>query len=210
MLKTDKHWTSLAALLATQIYAEEINRIAGANLDLSRLQLDQFDAKVYEDLFFGDFGRLIGIENSAPEDIIIYTPKYETNLSRYSEHRTGDVESKCGSFLDSIVRDHTLERPEEGLNETAYTAYGLIESFEMVENVGGDCEDMTILVLRDSYSEPICSFLSLVAKRVISADLRYCEKTAVELIEEYQPDMIVVSYSRLMFEDHTYKLGLSE
>ena len=38
--------------------------------------------------------------------------------------------------------------------------------------------------------------------------LRYCEKTAVELIEEYQPDMIVVSYSRLMFEDHTYRLGL--
>ena len=208
MLKTDKHWTTLAALLATQIYAEEINRVAGTELDVSKLQLDQFNTEVHEDLFFGDFGRLIGIENSAPEDIIIYTPKYETNFHRHSEHRTGDIEDECGDYYNSIIRDHTLERPAEGLNETAYTAYGLIEAFEMVENLSGDCDDATILVLRDSYSEPICSFLSLVAENVISADLRYCEKTAVELIEEYRPDAIVVSYSRLMFEDHTYKLGL--
>lgn len=209
MLKTDKHWTTLAAILATQIYAEEINRIAGAELDVSKLQLDQFNAEVHEDLFFGDFGRLIGIENSAPEDITIYTPKYETSLTRHSEHRTGDIEDESGDFYQAIVRDHTLERPETGFNEDSYTAYGLIEAFEIVEN-HGECDDITVLVLRDSYSEPICSFLSLVAERVISADLRYCEKTAVELIEEYQPDMIVVSYSRLMFEDHTYKLGLSE
>jgi len=207
MLKTDKHWTTLAAILATQIYAEEINRIAGAELDVSKLQLDQFDTEVHEDLFFGDFGRLIGIGNSRMEDITIYTPKYETSLTRHSEHRTGDIEDESGDFYEAIVRHHTLERVDGELNETAYTAYGLIEAFEEVVN-HGECDDVTILVLRDSYSEPICSFLSLVAERVVSADLRYCEKTAVELIEEYQPDMVVVSYSRLMFEDHTYRLGL--
>ena len=207
MLKTDKHWTTLAAILATQIYAEEINRISGANLDVSRIQLDQFDTEVHEDLFFGDFGRLIGLHNSQLEDITIYTPRYETSLTRHSEHRTGDIEDETGDFYQAIVRDHTLERDENGYNETAYTAYGLIEAFETIEN-HGECEDMTILVLRDSYSEPICSFLSLLVKNVISADLRYCEKTAVELIDEYQPDMVIVSYSRLMFEDHTYRLGL--
>lgn len=207
MLKTDKHWTTLAAILATQIYAEEINRITGANLDVSKIALDQFDTEVHEDLFFGDFGRLIGLHNSQTEDITVYTPKYETSLTRHSEHRTGDIEDETGDFYEAIVRDHTLERDANGYNESAYTAYGLIEAFETVEN-HGECEDMTILVLRDSYSEPICSFLSLLVKNVISADLRYCEKTAVELIEEYQPDMVIVSYSRLMFEDHTYRFGV--
>ncbi len=208
MLKTDKHWTTRAALLATQIYAEEINRLTGANLDVSRLDLDQFDTQVYEDLFFGDFGRLVGLNNAPLEDITIYTPKYETSLTRHSEHRTGDIEDESGDFYQAIVRDHTLEYgTAQDPNETAYTAYGLIEAFETIEN-HGECEDMTILVLRDSYSEPICSFLSLLAKNVVSADLRYCEKSAVELIDEYQPDMIIVSYSRLMFEDHTYNFGL--
>ena len=33
-------------------------------------------------------------------------------------------------------------------------------------------------------------------------------KAAVELIDEIQPDIVIVSYSRLMFEDHTYNFGL--
>lgn len=207
MLKTDKHWTTLAALLAAQIYAGEINRITGANLDVSRLDLDQFDTEVHEDLFFGDFGQLIGLHNSQLEDITVYTPRYETSLTRHSEHRTGDVEDETGDFYQAIVRDHALERSESGYNGVAYTDYGLIEAFETIEN-HAECEDMTVLVLRDSYSEPICGFLSLLVKNVISADLRYCEKSAVELINEYQPDMVIVSYSRLMFEDHTYNFGV--
>lgn len=203
MLKTDKHWTVLAEILAAQIYAEEINRLTGANLDLSRLQLDQFDQTVYEDLFFGTFGELVGTSNAPLEDITIYTPKYETNITRHSEHRTGVIEDESGEFAQSVLRSETLERGENGYSETAYTAYGLIEAFDELVN-HGDCEEMTILVLRDSYSEPICSFLSLVASHVVSADLRYCDMTATELIEQYQPDIVIVSFSRLMFESQDY------
>jgi len=207
MLKTDKHWTTLAALLATEIYAEEINRISGSNLDVSRIRPDQFNTELYEDLFFGDFGRMIGLNNSQLEDITIYTPKYDTSMTRHSEHRTGDIEDETGSFSEAVVRRYKLEKDAGDYSTGAYTAYGLIEAYDEIIN-HGDCEDMTILVLRDSFSAPICSFLSLMAKRVVSADLRYCEKSAVELIEEIQPDMVVVSYSRLMFEDHTYNFGL--
>lgn len=207
MLKTDKHWTTLAALLATEFYAKEINRLAGANLDLSKIQLDQFNTEVHEDLFFGDFGRQVGLHNAPVEDITVYTPKYETRMTRHSEHRTGEIEDVEGDFSQVIVRPHLLERPEEGLNKQAYAAYGLIEAFETIEN-HGECEDMTIMVFRDSFTAPICGFLSLMVKNVISADVRYGEKTAVELIEEYKPDMVIVSYSRFMFEDHTYKFGV--
>lgn len=210
MLKTDKHWTTLAALLASQIYAEEINRLSGAELDVNRLQLDQFNATLYEDLFFGDFGALVGLENASPEDITLYTPKYETSFTRHSEHREsegGTIEDVSGTFEKAIVRGDRLERNEEGYSELAYAVLGLIEAFEEIQN-HGDCEDMTILVLRDSYSEPVCGYLSLLTERVVSADLRYCKKTAVELIEEYQPDMVIVSYSRLMFENGVYNLGV--
>ena len=29
----------------------------------------------------------------------------------------------------------------------------------------------------------------------------------MELVEQYDPDMVIVSYSRQMFEDHRYDLG---
>lgn len=208
ILKTDKHWTYRAALLASRIYAEEINRIAGVNLDLSKLEPEQFEETTYEDLFFGDFGRLVGLHNSQLEDITVFLPKYETNLTRHSEHRHGAIEDETGPFAQSIFRERALQITEgKPWSEGAYTAYGLIEAFEQNTN-HGDCEDMTLLVLRDSFSEPICSFLSLVTKNVISADLRYSDLTAVELIEKYKPDMVIVSFSRFMFEDHTYRLGL--
>ena len=211
-LKTDKHWTALAALLAAQIYAGKINELTGAALDAGRLQLDQFDTATYEDLFFGDFGRLVGLGNAQADDITTYLPKYPTDITRHSEIRAsegGDIIDISGPFETSVLRSDMLERPETGLNKGAYRAYGLIEAFETLDN-NGDCADITVLVLRDSYSEPICSFLSLAVKRVVSADLRYYAGTAVDLIEEYQPDIVIVSYSRLMFEDHGYDFGVPE
>lgn len=206
-LKTDKHWTSRAALLATPIYAEKINELTGANLDVDRLRIDQFDEEFYPHLFLGDFGRQIGRINSAVDDITLFLPKYPTDITRHSELRTGEIQDATGPFDGSVLRRDRLDLDGGDVSTKAYTAYGLIEAFETLTN-NGDCEDITILVLRDSYSEPICSFLSLAAKHVISADLRYCEKSAVELIDQYDPDIVVVSFSRLLLESNDYDLGL--
>lgn len=206
-LKTDKHWTTLAALLATEIYVEEINRLTGANLDVSRIRLEQFDTEVIEDLFFGTSGTRIGLTNARPEDITLYTPKYETNMSRHSEYRDGTVEDFTGTFEESMIRHHTLEFAEgKPYSDAAYTAYGLIEAFE--EDINhGDCEDLTILVFRDSYSTAICRFLSLMTERVVSADLRYSELSAQELIDKYQPDIVITSFSRYLMEGYALNYG---
>ena len=49
--KTDMHWTTLAALLATQSYVREINRLTGAKLDASKLDVQNFDTEVHKNLF---------------------------------------------------------------------------------------------------------------------------------------------------------------
>jgi len=197
-LKTDKHWTTLAALLATRIYAEKLEEVTGADLPLERLDPDRFDTELHPGLFFGDFGELVGKRNAKNDDITVYLPKYDTHITRHSEHRTGDIEDEEGTFEQAVLRREKLTE------ELAYTDYGLIEMYEELTNP--DAPDITVLVLRDSYAGPVCSFLSLVCGRVVSADLRYNPHTARELIEEVKPDALIVSYSRLMFEDHTYHL----
>ena len=205
MLKTDMHWTTLAALLATPIYAEEINRLTGSNLDVSRIALDQFDAQVYPDLFLGEYGREVGVQNSGLDDITLYLPKYETNLVRHSVNRDGTTEDASGPFSESIIKWDAFDNEPDGTNIRGYLAYGLVEQTEEITNLG-DCEDMTILIFRDSYTAPIGSFLSLLAKNVIMVDMRDMKKSAMEIVDEYNPDMIVFSYSRQMLEDHHYTL----
>ena len=204
-LKTDMHWTTLAALLATPIYVEEINRLSGAHLDASRIALDQFDTQLYPNLFLGEYGQQVGERNSGLDDITLYLPKYETSLVRHSVNRDGSTEDASGPFSESVIKWDAFDNEPDGTNIRGYVAYGLIEQIEEITNLG-NCEDMTILIFRDSYTAPIGSFLSLLAKNVIMVDMRGVEKSAMELVDEYNPDMIVFSYSRQMLEDHHYSL----
>ena len=204
-LKTDMHWTTLAALLATPIYVEEINRLSGAHLDASRIALDQFDTQLYPNLFLGEYGQQVGERNSGLDDITLYLPKYETSLVRHSVNRDGSTEDTSGPFSESVIKWDAFDNEPDGTNIRGYVAYGLIEQIEEITNLG-NCEDMTILIFRDSYTAPIGSFLSLLAKNVIMVDMRGVEKSAMELVDEYDPDMIVFSYSRQMLEDHHYSL----
>lgn len=205
-LRTDMHWTTLAALVATETFAEEINRLSGANLDLSKIQIDQFETETYPELFLGEYGQQVGEVNCGLDDITFFWPKYETSMSRMSMKRDRSVTTAEGSFKDAIIKWEALESPTKGANISAYRAYGLIEHVEEITN-HGDCEDMTILLFRDSYTAPVGCFLSLMAKNVIMVDMRTADLTAMEFVEKYDPDMVIMAHSRQMLEDHGYDLG---
>ena len=42
---------------------------------------------------------------------------------------------------------------------------------------------MTILIFRDSYTAPVGSFLSLLAKKVVMVDMRGWDRTAESFVE---------------------------
>ena len=205
--RTDMHWTTLAGLLAAQIYAKEINALTGAELDLSRLDLENFETFVYEDFFLGEYGQQIGAMNSGYDDIIGYLPTYETNLTRYTIDRFGEEEQVSGKFADSMVKWNYLEPEADGHALYAYAAFGLVETLEQITN-HGDCADMTILFFRDSYTAPVGTFLSLLVKNMVMVDMRYNDESAIELVQKYDPDIILFSHSRQMYEKHSYTLGV--
>ncbi len=208
--KTDRHWNARATLIASSIFAEKINEMTGAELDLSKLDMDQFEETVYEDLLFSDYGIQVGRINADPDDVPIYVPTYETDITRHSIDEDGIVSDATGPFEESVIRQDTLIRGEDGTNAVAHSAYGITDGLDVLVNNSDDCEDITILVLRDSFAEPICSYLSLVAKNVVSSDLRYSDKTGMELIEEYDPDIVIVAFCRQMMERHLYDFGLED
>lgn len=204
-LKTDMHWTTLAALLAAKTYAQEINRLTGAKLDVSRLDIENFETETYPKLFLGEYGQQVGEINSGLDDITLYWPKQDSVFTRNTINRDGTEESAHGGFRDAIIHWDAFDTEPDGTNISGYIAYGLIERYEELINEG-ECEDITILMFKDSYSAPIGSFLSLLARRVVMVDMRTVEQSAMDFVDQVNPDIIIFSHSRQMYEDHHYKL----
>ena len=203
-MRTDKHWTTLAAITMTREIAGRVQELTGRELPLERLEIDQFDTEVYPGLFLGTYGQRLGAQLAAPDDIIIYTPKYETNIHRNTLYN-GKVTDVEGPFEKMNIRWDVLT-PIEGQtwNVRGYCDYGLVEDYDIMTNeAGADC---TILLLKDSFSAPIGRFLSLAADEVYSVDLRYRNGSLQYWIERSNPDIVVMSYSMQMLRSEGYAI----
>jgi hypothetical protein len=195
VLRTDQHWTSRAAL----IMAREIAKDMG--LDYEKLDIAKFESETYPEKFLGKYGQKVGPGNVRPDDITVFWPAYDTCIERYTLNNEKE-ETVSGTFKEAVIKWENLEG--EGWNIDAYRDYGLTEDFEHFHNEAAP--DVTILVYKDSYSAPIAAFLSLVARDVYAVDMRKSTNLAEYYVEEYEPDRILMAYSRQMLCDNEYDL----
>ena len=203
LMYTDQHWSTRASLIMARRIAEEIASMTGADVQADKLAIENFETQVYEKLFLGKYGQRIGPVNIDPDDITIYWPKEETNISRYTNYLDEIIEVE-GSFKESMIRWRYLE-PDEGktYNIKAYFDYGLTENYDIFRNE--DAADCTVLLLKDSYSASIGSFLSLVCDEVYNVDLRRSSLTLQEWVDETNPDIVICAYSMQMLRQDEYE-----
>ena len=205
LMFTDQHWSTRAAITMAQAIARRVNDMTGAGLDAGLLDMDRFDTVVHEKLFLGKYGQRLGPRLATPDDIIEYNPKYPTHLIRDTK-RVVSLEHEEGTFPEVAVReDRLLPDPGKTYNVLAYTYYGQVESYNNFTNP--DAPDFTILLLKDSYSAPIGTFLSLLARNVLTVDLRRDVDPLETWLENYKPDVVVMAYSLQMLRDDEYEFG---
>lgn len=186
--RTDKHWTSYAALLMAQEVAYTLG------LDGDMLDPENFEYETYPEMFMGTYGARVGEANTRKDDITVFWPSYETDITRYTLNN-GEETTVSGAFRDVAIKWEHLA--EDECEIMAYKAYGLTEDFEHYHNENA-LSDKTILVYKDSYGAPIGVFLSLVAEDVYLVDMRKTQEPATTFVEMYDPDMVVMAYSRQM------------
>jgi len=203
LMYTDQHWSTRASLIMAQRIAEETEALTGIALHPELLDISQFHTETYEKRFLGKYGQRVGTSNIDPDDITIYWPKYDTRITRYTNY-LGDINELTGSFRDSVIRWKYLDPdPGKTYNIKAYFDYGLTENHDIFTNeAAADC---TILLLKDSYSASIGSFLSLVANEVVSVDMRRSDSGVTDWVEKYDPDIVIVAYSMQMLRDDQYE-----
>ena len=202
VLYTDQHWTTRAAMTIAQSIATRAEEATGVAVPSERLDIDQFDTEVYPKLFMGTYGQRVGTLIIDPDDITTYAPRYDTKIRRYTLQRGVETDVE-GTFDEvNLRRDLLVPIPGKTWNMGAYMDYGLTEDYEIFTNEDG--ADLTILLARDSFGGAVGRFLSLVAKKVYSVDLRsYYSGTLADWLE-YDPDIVVVAYSMQMLRNESY------
>ena len=205
LMVTDQHWSTLAAITMGQAIAGKLNDMTGAALDPSLLDLDNLNTQRHERLFMGKYGQRVGTGFVTPDDIVEYWPKTDVTIHRHTL-RTTSEEDVTAPFREAVTRMDRLE-PDPGRtwNTLAYTYYGQVEAYSIFENAAAP--DYTILLLKDSYSAPIGTFMSLLAKNVVCVDLRRDVEPLEIWIEKYHPDVVVMAYSLQMLRDDNYEFN---
>lgn len=188
--RTDHHWTVQTGLWATQRMLGYCNENYGWNADLSKLDITNFDEILYPNWFLGSQGRKVTLAATDPEDFVMILPKYDTNFHYVIPSIGMDEEGDYSITynMDQIeVCDYYLKSPYSGCN------YGDLPLVQ-IENLL-DGEDHRILLIRDSFSDCVISCLASAEKEVYALDLRYFTGSVKKLVQELEPDLVIVMYN---------------
>ena len=153
---TDHHWKPEAAFFAWQALTDELEERYGLAADPALTDPANWDTRVLEHFFLGSQGKRVGSLYAGADDITLYTPKFDSELTyscpAYGFTRTGPFETSV-CFPERVAQ-------QDWFNGNPYTYYA-----------GGDYPIATItnhknpdgprvVLLRDSFA---CNFNILIA-----------------------------------------------
>lgn len=207
--RTDHHWNDEGAFLAFQRIMERLQAQFPEETILSGItQRENWEKHTLPDFFLGSHGRRVGIGFAGVEDFFYLTPKFETRMSCSVP---GDGIYREGSFAQAALAMERITGKPDYYNSSPYD----VHTGENYDHVQFRCETAPsykkILMIQDSFGLPLEGYLATAFREVETLDLRYLkDTTAVEVIDQFQPDMVVVMYNPFVMEGQCLQFGLDD
>lgn len=198
--KSDHHWKPETGFWATQKLVEFINRDLKLSINDSLLTEDNFNKQVYADYSLGSQGRKATLALAKPEDISIITPKFPTDFTYEIPFR--ELKRK-GSYNESLL-DYT-QLSKDYYNKDSFDAY-ICHDTPVVRIINKNTSSgIRILIVKDSFAKVVVPFLACLVKEIIMVDVRGRQKyhfngSIKQLIEETQPNLVLLMYNVRMFD----------
>ena len=197
--KTDHHWTPAAALTALKPITEQMETIFDRQLDLTYTDPAYWEEHRLENWFLGSQGKRVGTQFAGTDDLIWYTPFFDTNMScAVPKHRS----LYKGNFVDSNIREQYInDRDYYGKN--AYCVY-IGGDYPLVQHRNANApNNLRVLIIKDSFVLPVQAFFSTLFTEVDVIDPRhFTQSTIAEYVDFFQPDCVLmlvnpsISYSK--------------
>lgn len=172
-LRTDHHWAPLGAYYAAQAFA----RAAGVPFR----DLDSYEAHTIRNFVGSMYGytKDIAVKN-APEDFVYYTPKgldYKTTYVTYHTNKDYRISSETKPYAGKFF--HTFK---DGSGNAYLTFMGGDQHLVKVET--GTPSRRKLLIIKDSYGNPIPGYLFYSFGEVHVIDFRYFPHNLKKYIHE--------------------------
>lgn len=202
--RTDQHWSILTAFTVFGETLKALNDTGALALDPSLGDLDNYRMEIVPRAHMGDVGARLGEGLVEPDDFQLITPLFPTQITQRISKPTsegGGFDQRSGSFQEAAMYMDKMEG-EGAANR--YDTYGLHRELTYFTNE--DAPEGRLLILKDSFGTPVSTFYSLAVREVCALDLRKGRITAEEMVEEFQPDAVLVVYCQEMMREKNYVL----
>jgi len=202
---TDTHWKTHVGLLAAQLACGSINQRYGIAFDQRKLDINNYNQKLYPDWFLGALGKKVGTYFTwkGADDFNLITPKFKTSLI---EEKPYEDSVRKGGFEDTILYGEQIYE-KDYYHHDPYSGYcGGNHRLQIFKNQL-DNNGKTALFIRDSFSHVVTPYFALQFKELHVVDTRgkeielYDEKVDwYKYIEELKPDVVIVLYKGVPYE----------
>ena len=183
-LRTDHHWAPLGAFYA----ARQLAHTAGVPFR----ELADYDRHVihgYVGSMYG-YSKDIAVKN-APEDFVYWTPRgldYKTTYVTYRTNKDYEVVSESAPYAGQF-----FHKFGDGSGNAYLTFMGGDQ--HLVKIVTGTCGTRKLLIIKDSYGNPLPSFLFYSFAEIHVVDFRYFKKNLKDYVAANGVTDLVVAFN---------------
>lgn|GEM_PF-726844 len=206
--RTDHHWNPDGAFLAFRAISEHIRQTAMQPVDIQYTDADLWQRHILNDWFLGSHGKRVGRYFAGLDDLVWYTPLFETEMSCSIPHRK---EFFRGSFEAANMRQQYITASNY-FSDNPYCVY-----------IGGDYpivyhrnaaapNHMRLLIIKDSFMLPLQAFLSTEFSEVDVLDPRhYTASGILDYIDWSCPDIVLFAINPSNLSNSSYaELGITD
>ena len=189
--KTDHHWNIETAFEVYQIIMNNIED--NTDFVIKQEYLTNFNKKTYNKIFLGTYGKRVGKYYSGIDDFTYITPNFETSFEVINNRDWDKNESELkGSFEETLTYKEFLEVEKLDRELSTYYTYGKGTKAEIIIKNNNSYNNKKILILKDSFADPVYPFLSLNFKETRVIDVRRFRAIRLfSYIENNKPDIVL-------------------
>lgn len=191
--RTDHHWNNDAVFTAFGLVAGKLAEMMG--MDRSAIEdeiaASSWTREVWPDCLWGSRGRRTGRQFSGVDDLIVYTPRFPTQMSL-------DVPSKkirrSGTFRQTNMWRAKDIRKSDRIEKDAYSFLYVGGLYPMARHRNPEASVRAkVMIIGDSFARPLEAFLSTVVVDLTVVDPRRFAKgeTVAGHVLQQRPDIVV-------------------
>ena len=193
--KTDHHWTSKGAFIG---FKELVNKVEELGFDIDSdeyyTNLDNYEKILYKNMMLGSAGRSVGLNYAGgAEDFELYYLKDDTQYS----YKIGDNIMQ-GSIEDTLIDFHIPQSIEDYRPNiyirSMYDMYMRGIDQEMGIEIKNNIDGPNILMITDSYSSPIATWLAPMCNKIDFIWAKYNSAEKIEkMINDNDYDLVIMA-----------------